>query len=202
MHPANQTWWAYCRRQYPLHFTRAWVLEFGSYNINGTVRDYFGPECEYYGIDWRPGPGVDIVCLAHELDRPQVDIVISASLLEHDPYWDKSLANMVRHLKHTGLLLLSWGAALNPEHCLKEAPDGQFHPLPVRKVLTELERLGIYVHEFHYECNLYGNPRNPENVCGEVVLLGFHQAAVEDGGVTPIGPRDLDPLHELDEVAA
>ena len=41
------------------------VLECGSYNVNGSVRDLFAVR-EYIGLDWRPGPGVDVVNLVHE----------------------------------------------------------------------------------------------------------------------------------------
>ena len=48
-------------------FSNKRVLEVGSLNINGTVRDLFN-DCNYIGIDVGEGNGVDVVCSGHEYD--------------------------------------------------------------------------------------------------------------------------------------
>jgi hypothetical protein len=142
------------REAYPHLFSGRRVLEVGSYDLNGSVRPYF-EGCDYTGLDWRPGPGVDVVCLAHEFraSRP-FDVVISASMLEHDPFWPLSLANMINLLTEHGALLLSWGTAENQPHCVETAPDGQFHPRPGYQVLDLLDRLGLYVERCQYEAQI------------------------------------------------
>jgi len=53
------------------------VLEVGSLNINGTVRDFFDAE-EYIGIDIGEGPGVDVVSGGHKYkSKKKFDCVIS-----------------------------------------------------------------------------------------------------------------------------
>ena len=207
MHYENRLFWSRCRERYPRYFNDpSKVIEFGSFNINDTLRDWC--QCsDYTGIDWIAGPCVDIVSLAHEvLFGPQAfDTVLSASMLEHDPYWEKSLAKMVDVLKPDGLLAISWGAARNPLHHLEMAPDGGFHPLKAGLVIRLLENLGLYIHEFQYERTIclanddeefIESHRVRENKMygmGEVDLVGFKDKAC----VT--GERVIEPLIEEDK---
>jgi hypothetical protein len=41
------------------------VLEMGSYNVNGSVRDMFALAGRYVGVDLVEGPGVDLVGFGH-----------------------------------------------------------------------------------------------------------------------------------------
>jgi SAM-dependent methyltransferase len=62
------------------------VLEIGSMNVNGSVRDLFDRAAAYYGVDIAPGEGVDLVCKASELPWPDrtFDVVVCTEMLEHD----------------------------------------------------------------------------------------------------------------------
>ena len=42
------------------------ILEIGSYNVNGKVRDLFLGSVKYIGIDLQEGPDVDIVMDGHD----------------------------------------------------------------------------------------------------------------------------------------
>ena len=162
MHPSNRLYWSTCKQRFPELFEGRRVIEFGSYDVNGTVREYFDDDCTYLGLDWRKGPGVDLVCLAHELDvTTKFDTVISSSMIEHDPHWKQSLRKMSEVLSDDGVLLLSWGSALNTIHSVETCPDYDkkinpkpFHPRPVRHVLDFLEEVGMHVQEFRYEFNV------------------------------------------------
>lgn len=155
MHDANMRFWERLKALEPEHFTDARVLEVGSRDENGTVRMLFEGGT-YIGVDWREGPGVDVVSLAHEMQVPgPFDTVISSSLLEHDPFWEQSLAAMVAELAPTGSLLLSWGAARNHTHNEDHAPDGLFHPLPAGRVLRLLEGLGLRIRWALYERDIW-----------------------------------------------
>lgn len=60
------------------------ILEFGSYNVNGTVRDRFPKDIAYTGVDRREGPCVDVVCDAVDYDgEERFELVVSAEMLEH-----------------------------------------------------------------------------------------------------------------------
>jgi hypothetical protein len=60
------------------------VLEIGSLDVNGSVRDQFTGH--YWGIDVTAGPGVDQVRNAHELGQYSgpYDVVLCLEMLEHD----------------------------------------------------------------------------------------------------------------------
>jgi hypothetical protein len=163
----------------------------GSCNVNGSLRENVKNPAEYVGVDWRPGPGVDVVCFAHDMDFDRgFDAVISSSMLEHDRHWERSISKMVEYVSYNGVLILSWGAALNPPHCHGAADDGQFHPLPVYKVFKLLDDLGMYIHELRYEGlqfpELVGRTRLTG--MGEVGLAAFKDEAYA------VGERHLDEL--------
>jgi SAM-dependent methyltransferase len=165
------------------------ILEVGSYDVNGTIRPWFKEAREYVGVDWRPGPGVDVVSLAHEMQFPApFDFVCSASMLEHDPHWQKSLTRMTELVAPGGYLALSWGAMENPQHNNETAPDGGFHALAVRKVMSHLGHLGWFVHRFLYEQTIHCG------YCpGDVGLLAAR---------IPAEHPEIEPLHPCDEVDA
>lgn len=84
------------------------VLEVGSLNVNGGVRDLIDAG-SYVGLDMRPGPDVDVVGLAKELPFGDAtfDLVVCTEMLEHDPTFWLSLAEMGRVLKPKALLILT-----------------------------------------------------------------------------------------------
>ena len=98
-------------------FSNKKVLEVGSLNINGTVRDLF-ENCDYTGIDVGEGKCVDIVCPGQEYDAPDetFDVVCSLECFEHNPYWAETFANMIRMVKSGGLVFMTCATTGRPEH--------------------------------------------------------------------------------------
>jgi len=96
------------------------VLEVGSYNINGTVRDSFNKsrQFSYVGADVAKGPCVDIVCPGHLLAAEDgfFDFIISCECFEHDMHYEKTLPNIIRMLSPKGGLLFSCATTGRPEH--------------------------------------------------------------------------------------
>jgi hypothetical protein len=94
------------------------VLEFGSADINGSVRPLFDKPRRYIGVDVVSGPGVDWVGLAHEFDaqKRKWDVVISGEMFEHDRFWDRSFINMVDHVRPGGLVTFSCATTGRLEH--------------------------------------------------------------------------------------
>ena len=207
MHIANHIFWKYTAEKFP-DFFNGDIIEFGSYNINGTIRGYFNNCKRYIGVDWRNGPGVDTVGLAHEVSFDfKAKAVLSASMLEHDPYWEKSLGNMIDHLQPDGILVLTWGSARNGEHCLEEAPDGKFHCLKAEKVIKFLSERNIKIHTTVYDGELDKIIRNEGDLkrwklamrhtrkktdgFGEFNLVAFNSAnELRDGFITVLQEED------------
>jgi SAM-dependent methyltransferase len=83
------------------------VLEVGSLNVNGSARSYFSGE--YWGVDMRPGSGVDEVLNAHDLrdaDGP-FDVIVCTEMLEHDDAPWISLRQMAGACAPGGHLLVT-----------------------------------------------------------------------------------------------
>ena len=183
MHSANRKFWAHTFKKYARWFTdRTCILEVGSLNENGSLREHVPAYHNYTGLDWRPGPGVDWVVEAKNIKlRNTFNAVISASMLEHDAEPELSIPAMCEAVDETGILILSWGAALNPPH---------YHALPAGRVLDLVEAQKFYIHEFHYEYLLpYLDDADRQGLDRGCVGL----VALRNQSQAP-GPRLLDPL--------
>lgn len=101
----------------PDFFNGTKVLEIGSLNINGTVRQFFDSPRLYIGLDVAEGPGVDVVSLGHEYDTEELfDCVISCECMEHNPYWRETFLNMVRLCRPGGMVLMTCATTGRAEH--------------------------------------------------------------------------------------
>ena len=103
---------------FPEFFAGGRVLEIGSLNINGTVRDFFVNSEEYVGCDLGEGRGVDIVCAGHELAYADgyFDVAISCECFEHDKNWRKTFSKMVDLVRVGGLVIFSCATTGRQEH--------------------------------------------------------------------------------------
>jgi SAM-dependent methyltransferase len=92
------------------------VLEVGSCNVNGSVRELF--PTPYTGIDIVQGPGVDIVVEDGSIpfEDETFATVVSTEMLEHalDPVF--AFMEMVRVLKPGGILLVTARGNGFPRH--------------------------------------------------------------------------------------
>jgi hypothetical protein len=86
-HPQQQAFVRQVKAAFPKFFEGQRVLEIGSLDINGTIREHFSG-CTYTGLDVGEGPGVDVVCQGQNYDAPEgsYDTVISCEVMEHNPY--------------------------------------------------------------------------------------------------------------------
>jgi hypothetical protein len=96
-HLEQQEFFTHLRNQVPEAFTDVAVLEIGSLDVNGTVRDFFDSS-DYVGVDVGPGPGVDVIGRGEELTYPDnsFDVTVSAECFEHNPEWVATFRNMWR----------------------------------------------------------------------------------------------------------
>jgi SAM-dependent methyltransferase len=98
------------------------VLDIGSQDVNGSLKDVCPPGLAYVGVDFVPGKGVDVV-----LDDPYVlpfasesfDAVVSSSCFEHSQFFWVLFLEILRVLKPAGLLYLNVPS------------NGLFHRYPV-----------------------------------------------------------------------
>lgn len=98
------------------------VVELGSQNVNGSIRDHCPAGATYLGLDMQEAKGVDLVIDPGKplpLANNSTDVVITSSALEHDAHFWMTFLDLVRVLKPGGLLYIN-------------APsNGAFHRYPV-----------------------------------------------------------------------
>jgi hypothetical protein len=86
------------------------VVELGSQDVNGSLRDHCPPGALYIGLDVMPAKGVDLVVdpgAPLPLVSAFADAVVTSSAFEHDVcFWDTFL-ELIRILRAGGLLYLN-----------------------------------------------------------------------------------------------
>jgi SAM-dependent methyltransferase len=99
------------------------VLEFGSLDINGSIRSIFEPHASVYtGVDPQPGPGVDVVCGAHDFYTLEVfDVVVACEVFEHTPLWREITTNAHRLLRDGGLFIATMAGEGREPHSAVDA---------------------------------------------------------------------------------
>lgn len=107
---------------------RGRVLEVGSYNVNGGLKQIVP---QRIGTDMREGPDVDIVCKAEDLrkhfEAESFDAVISAETLEHVEDWRGAVHGMWDVLKPDGWLVITMASVNKGRHAY---PDDYWRMLP------------------------------------------------------------------------
>lgn len=114
-HREQIDWVANLKNKFPDRFSKVKVLEVGSLNINGTIRDFF-VDSQHTGIDVGAGPCVDVVCSGHEFDADRFNVTCSCECFEHNPYWKQTFLNMWRLTTRGGLVFFSCATTGRPEH--------------------------------------------------------------------------------------
>lgn len=131
-HVAQKKFFELVRSAYPDAFYKQRVLEVGSLDINGSIRDLF-EGCDYVGVDIGPGPGVDYVGRGEELTFSDgyFDTTVSGECFEHNPAWRETFLNMVRMTRPGGIVAFSCASFGRPEHGTTRSNDAYSSPLTV-----------------------------------------------------------------------
>lgn len=97
------------------------ILEIGSRDTNGTVRPVLEPHADkYVGVDLVAGRGVDqvldVAVLSEHYHGESVDVVVCTEVVEHIDDWRLALYQMLKVLRHNGLLILTTRSPNFPNH--------------------------------------------------------------------------------------
>lgn len=98
------------------------VIEVGSQDVNGSLREVTPAGVDYVGLDFVPGRGVDVLIKdPYHLPLPDdsADIVVCSSCFEHSEFFWLLFNDIMRLLKPQGLLYLNVPS------------NGDFHRYPV-----------------------------------------------------------------------
>lgn len=103
---------------HPDYFTGGRILEFGSLDINGSLRAFFFQPDKYVGVDLGPGRCVDVVCPGQDFDQEPGtwDAVVSAEMFEHNAAWAETWRNMIRMARPGGLVAFTCATVGRGEH--------------------------------------------------------------------------------------
>jgi SAM-dependent methyltransferase len=109
-------------KAFELNNSQPIVIEIGSQDVNGSIRQFSPPNFNYIGVDFVNGKGVDVL-LSDPYKLPfennSADIIVTSSCLEHSELFWVLYLEMMRVLKEDGILYIN-------------APsNGEFHRWPV-----------------------------------------------------------------------
>ena len=121
MHPtAMQSATAFFQT-YASEFVNPTIVEIGSQNVNGSIRDV-APPSNYVGLDFQEAKGVDIVledAYTFPLPDNYADMIVTSSCFEHSEMFWLTFLEALRILKPRGLFYIN-------------APStGDYHAFPV-----------------------------------------------------------------------
>lgn len=105
------------------------VLDIGSIDLNGSLRDVCPSDIAYVGIDMSPGKGVDLV-----LDDPYqfpfadgaFDMIVSTSCFEHDPMFWLTFLEILRVTRDGGIVYIN--APANGHYHTHPWDNWRFYP--------------------------------------------------------------------------
>ena len=126
------------------------VLEFGSLDINGSVRSILESTSErYVGVDVNFGKGVDVVGDASVFrDIDLFDVVVCCEVFEHTPLWKTIILNAYNNLVPGGLFICTMAGLGRPPHsALDENPirEWEFYGnVSERELSQELQLFSRY----------------------------------------------------------
>jgi SAM-dependent methyltransferase len=106
------------------------VLDIGSMDLNGSLRETAPEGADYTGVDFAPGAGVDVVLddpYAFPFPDETFDAVVSSSCFEHAELFWLTFLEALRVLKPRGLFYLNATASgafhRHPVDCWRFYPD-------------------------------------------------------------------------------
>lgn len=146
------------------------VLEVGSYDVNGSLRslvENYGP-ASYTGVDMQPGPGVNVVMDACDVEG-SYGLVVCTETLEHVANWRDALHAIKACVAPMGHLVLT-----------TRSPGFPWHPFPHDYWRFTVEMMGRAVADMR-EASVVPDPEAPG-----VFVLGSGER------------KGLDPVYELD----
>ena len=96
------------------------MLDVGSLDVSGNIREYIQKDIAYTGTDMREGNNIDVVVNAHELltkfQPESFDVVCCFDTFEHDDKFWESWSQIKQVVKRGGYILLGMPGRYTPLH--------------------------------------------------------------------------------------
>ncbi len=161
-------------KDFPEYFNNIKMLEIGSLNINGTIRQFF-KDCEYVGVDLDSGRDVDLICEGQLVDHPDntYDTTGSCNCFEHNPHWIETFRNMYRMTRQNGLLFIVGPTTRYPEHGTSKRAQHD-RPLTIAKGWEYYKNLTEQDFRDNFDIdNMFHTYKFETNTTPEVFFYGF-----------------------------
>lgn len=130
----------------PRRCTGKRILELGSRNINGTIRQFFPEPSTYIGVDLMAGRDVDYVCAAGDYTSSEkFDCVVCCEMLHEDKDAWRSFVVLRHMVKPGGLVIIT---CAGPARMSSEYPD-YFQPIAPSTLARIMTDGGVQWSELH-----------------------------------------------------
>ena len=106
------------------------VVEFGSRNVNGAIKQVVNHTGYYIGVDIKPGPDVDIVMDAADYQGTPVELVICMETLEHAENWAEIVMSASDNLLTGGWFVMTCAGTGRAPHSAVDGGqlrDGEYY---------------------------------------------------------------------------
>ena len=156
------------------------ILEIGSQNINGTVRDFFRSSKNYLGIDLGIAKDVDWIIPGELIELPDnwAEVTISTECFEHCKDWAKVFNNMMRITEPGGLLIITCASHGRATHGTLDSDEyssplttSYYKNLGINDIVEEIA-VGLYFSSHGFEVNSENNDLYFWGIRSNVALEG------------------------------
>ena len=110
MHPFAKKSFEFFKENYINKFNNPKILDIGSMDVNGSIKEQLNFKCNYIGADLVAGKNVNIVLddpYKYPYEDNSIDIVVSISTFEHTEFFWETFLEILRVLKPNGLFFLN-----------------------------------------------------------------------------------------------
>jgi len=148
----HETARAFIATQAAAHGPFSSVLEIGSRNVNGSIREYFAG-ADYLGVDLRAGDGVDVIGDTADLwtTDERFDAIVCAEVFEHEPRWPSIVNKIATWLAPQGVVFLTMASTGREPH--SGIDGGPVHPGELYQNITPGE-LRLVLESRGFQCDL------------------------------------------------
>lgn len=157
MHPDVFTWVNYAYKKNIEKNKKIKILEFGSLDINGSIRALLQEYSDLYiGVDMQDGPGVDIVYNAKDYKSDILfDLIVCCEVFEHTSEWPDIIDNSYNLLVDNGVFIATMAGQGRFEHSAIDGGPKRPEEYYANVMASELEsRLKIFSkYELDYIAN-------------------------------------------------
>ena len=143
MHIEVINWVMKQKEEHPEWFEKRRVLEIGSLDMNGSIREAFD-DCEYIGLDRRAGKGVDVVCYAHNYYSPTpFQTIISTGTLEHDRHAWLTMQAVYSLLEEKGVFICTCANVNFQRHDIECGEDYWYKNISIEEMKGWVNEFGF-----------------------------------------------------------